>query len=749
MHWSEMPKLSRITLCGFLALFAVPASPSASSQSRTPTAVFKWRPLKVGAGGFLTGLDISPDGKVKLVRADTYGAYAWDPSLRQWRQLVTAQSMPASDQVLHDNPGVYEIRVAPSDPERFYMAFDGFVYRSDNAGRSWRRTQLPRTAMDPNDPFRTNGQKMAVDPASPDRVLVGTAERGLFLTEDGGRHWTRIVEPPPGEATPERGHPGIAGIAFDSHSAQMSGRTATVYAASYGHGVYRSQDGGVTWARLEGGPRNVTHARVARDGAYYAVGDDGAAVWRHDGSGWSDITPDEGRGARQKGAWSAVVTDPSHADRILIARDGGSLAISSDRGKTWRRRGEHGRMVRVARDVPWLAWTEERYMSVGDMALDPTHPDRLWFAEGIGVWRTSVDAESDGDPSLVYASRSAGIEQLVANQIIAPPGGKPLLASWDRPVFRIDDPNRYPSRHGPNNDHAIVMGWALDYAASEPNYVAGLFNWWGVEASAFSRDGGRTWTPLPSYPPLTSAGKIGGSLAVSSPLNLVWAPSNNGRPYYTRDGGATWLPADVPGVPTSGDTGWGFAYFLNRHIVAADRVAPGTFYLYNTPRGLYRSTDSGASWTLVHPGEIAPWSGANAELLTMPGQAGRLFFTSGPQGGAKDFHPARNPLMRSVDGGKTWTPVPGVLEVHSIGFGKGTGAYPAILIVGWVRGRYGVWRSEDDAATWTPVGEPPLGILNPIGAISGDGDDPTQVYVGFRGAGYAIFGEDDAPALPH
>ena len=302
-------------------------------------------------------------------------------------------------------------------------------------------------------------------------------------------------------------------------------------------------------------------------------------------------------------------------------------------------------------------------MSVGDMALDPAHPDQLWFAEGIGVWRTSVDAESDGDPSLVYASRSAGIEQLVANQIIAPPGGKPLLASWDRPVFRIDDPNRYPSRHGPNNDHAIVMGWALDYAASEPNYVAGLFNWWGVEASAFSRDGGRTWTPFPSYPPLTSAGKIGGSLAVSSPLNLVWTPSNNGRPYYTRDGGATWLPADVPGVPTSGDTGWGFAYFLNRHIVAADRVAPGTFYLYNTPRGLYRSTDGGASWTLVHPGEIAPWSGTNAELLTMPGQAGRLFFTSGPQGGARDFHPARNPLMRSVDGGKTWTPVPGVLEV--------------------------------------------------------------------------------------
>ena len=408
-----------------------------------------------------------------------------------------------------------------------------------------------------------------------------------------------------------------------------------------------------------------------------------------------------------------------------------------------------GRLTRVARDVPWLAWTEERFMSVGDMALDPAHPDRLWFAEGIGVWQTSVNEEFDDDPSLVYASRSAGIEQLVANQIIAPPGGKPLLASWDRPVFRIDDPNRYPSRHGPDNAHAIVMGWALDFAASEPNYVAGLFNWWGVEASAFSRDGGRTWTPFASYPPLMSAGKIGGSLAVSSPLNLVWAPSNNGQPYYTRDGGATWLPAEIPGVPTSGDTGWGFAFFLHRHIVAADRVAPGTFYLYNTPRGLYRSTDGGASWTLVHPGEIAPWSGFNAELLAVPGQAGRLFFTSGPQGSANDPHPANNPLMRSVDGGQTWTPVADVLEAHAIGFGKGTAANPAILVVGWIKGKYGVWRSEDDAATWTQIGDFPLGILASVGAISGDGDDPNRVYVGFRGAGYAVLGADgDAPLPP-
>jgi hypothetical protein len=71
------------------------------------------------------------------------------------------------------------------------------------------------------------------------------------------------------------------------------------------------------------------------------------------------------------------------------------------------------------------------------MALDPATPDLLWFAEGIGVWRANVPADRADPAPIAFISQSAGIEQLVANQILSPPGGKPLLASWDRPVFRI------------------------------------------------------------------------------------------------------------------------------------------------------------------------------------------------------------------------------------------------------------------------------------------------------------------------
>ena len=59
---------------------------------------------------------------------------------------------------------------------------------------------------------------------------------------------------------------------------------------------------------------------------------------------------------------------------------------------------------------------------------------------------------------MTFTSRSKGIEQLVANDIVSPPGGKPIVAAWDRPVFYVASPDVFPNVHGPDNQHAIVMG---------------------------------------------------------------------------------------------------------------------------------------------------------------------------------------------------------------------------------------------------------------------------------------------------
>jgi len=697
-----------------------------------------WQPLRIGAGGFLVGMDIAPDG-TKVVRADTYGAYLWNPTTSQWDQLVTAQSMPEGA-VLDFAEGVYEIKIAPSNSNRLYMVYRGSVYRSDNKGGAWAKTAFATlSTVGPNDGYRNWGQKMAIDPANPDVVYVGTPQNGLFVTSNGGASWQSVGSIPVSAGGPNGGFPGITGIGFDPRSGTTGGKTNTIFASSYGKGVYRSTNAGAAFSLLPGSPSaGVSHGKFAIDGVYYATAADGAKVWKYQGTSWTDITP-------TADLWVTVVADPFNAARVIAVRSGGFLDISTDRGATWSGIiwGPQGHNVRVATDIPWLAWTLEDFMSEGDMYFDPTVPNRLWFSEGIGVWYADVA----GIPSVItFTSQSIGIEQLVANWIIAPPGGHPIVASWDRPVFRVENPDTFPTSHGPDRAQSILMGWSVDYASTDPSFIVGLMNW-NVEKSGYSTDGGQTWSQFASQPPLFSNGKLGGSIAASTPTNFVWVPQNNGNPYYTTNGGASWAQVSIPGIPTTGETGWGWAYFMNRHIVAADRVTAGTFYLYNygpsaapSAIGIYRSSDGGATWTHVYSRAVAPGSSFNAKLRAVPGKAGHLFFTSGQQGNTGDVNPDPSAtFMRSTDGGSTWGAVANVGEVYAFGFGKEASpdGYPAIFIAGFVNNVWGIWRSDDNAQSWIQISNFPLGSLDEITTVEGDKAIYGQVYIGFRGSGYA------------
>jgi len=199
-----------------------------------------------------------------------------------------------------------------------------------------------------------------------------------------------------------------------------------------------------------------------------------------------------------------VAVDPSNAARVVLGDDGGILIQSLDRGATWGQGVIWGSaaypITRVANDMSWLAWTNESYMSNGNMIFDPSASNTLFFSEGIGVWHTSLATNQNWDVGPTWYSQSLGIEQLVANKVISPPGGKPVVGSWDRPVFYIDNPDLYPSTHGPDNKNAIVMGWGLDYASNNPAFVTAVMNW-QTEKSGYSNDGGQTWHPFASYPP--------------------------------------------------------------------------------------------------------------------------------------------------------------------------------------------------------------------------------------------------------
>jgi hypothetical protein len=717
-----------------------------------------WKPLRLGAGGWLTGIDIAADG-TRVVRADTYGAYRWTGS--EWKQLVTRTSMPAGANGVDDNYGVFEIRIsalspAPGVPHLLYMMYGGDVYRSDDLGDSWARTNFPHMTpwdiADANGEYRTMGQKLAIDPVNAEVVYAGVGNVGantsLYVTTDGGDTWSQVptnqVPPSVVNYDPYTGEPittgGITGIAFDPASTSGD-RTNVIYACSWGNGVYRSTDAGNSWSRttLTGGPTEVHHGVVA-NGIYYAVdGDTDPAsdnephyLWMFNGVSWSSSE-------LPNADWHGIAVDPANSSRIVLGSTGGNLTESTNGGAHW---GIVTVSQRVADDVPWLEWTREDWMSAGDFAFDPTASNKLYFAEGIGVWYMTDSLESS---PVTWHSQSRGIEQLVANQVLVPPypGSKPLVASWDRPVFYIENPDAFPFTHGPDNEVPIVHGWDIDYASDNPRYVAAIMEGF-AQKSGYSIDGGRTWRPFAAYPDAPPGGCIAVSHADTSDpdhvvASIVWVPENNGAPFYSQDGGVTWAQASFPGAPTSGETGWGGAYYLDRQIVAADRVSAGVYYAYNYVVGLYRSTDYAATWELIRPGELQSWSGYHAKLRAVPGRAGELFFTTGQQGNAGDPNPASTPLLRSTNGGVDWSPVQNVLEVYDIGFGKAAtdGGYPTVFIAGWVGGEWGIWYSTDECVSWEKAGDFPLGSLDQIRTVTGDPNIFGRVYIGFSGSGYA------------
>lgn len=97
--------------------------------------------------------------------------------------------------------------------------------------------------------------------------------------------------------------------------------------------------------------------------------------------------------------------------------------------------------------------------------------------------------------------------------------------------------------------------------------------------------------------------------------------------------------------------------------------------------------------------------------------------------------------MRSVDGGAVWTPVRNVSGVMAFGFGaKAPGSsFATIYVVGRVNNEYGIWRSTNNAASWTKIGEYPY-TIDWITTISGDKNVYGTVYIGFAGSSF-VYGK--------
>jgi len=727
-------------LAPFLSLVLFWVGPFHSLFAADLSGNYSWSRMKIGGGGWVVGMSASPAEKDLLYcRTDVAGAYRWEASSSSWKQIVTSASLPAEYVGYGKYAGVESVVGAPGDANIAYMAFNfqaygaspGQIFRSTNRGDTWTATRFLENGvrMEPNGEGRQEGERLAVDPANPDVVYFGSVQDGLWATYDGGAKWTRVMAVPAGKAP----H-GVNTAVFDKESGRTNGRTNVLYVTVEEGGVYRTGDAGATWEKISDGaagdagrPRD---AAVGPDGSYYVVYDGAnggvGSVWKYADGKWSDITPSGKEGGKDKAYW-AIAPDPFDAKHVVLMICGGKTFDSRDQGATW----SFHLFKLESPNIEWLGKQANYFLSTGQLLFDPFDKGKLWFAEGFGVWWTR-----DLSPlAIPWHAASEGIEETCGNDVVAPPGGKPVAAMWDVGVFYFDDVDRYTAAR---SQPGFMSAWAVDWCAKEPAFLAAVFRSHldfvpKANSSGFSSDGGKTWTRFAALENGSAPKELEyGVIAVSArnPDHIVWSPAKQKLPYYTSDRGATWKPSDFGGPLQTGFKD----YPMSQKPLCADRVDPDTFYMYTPQDGLFRSADGGATFRKVGNPEPNKWG---AILKSVPGRAGDLWFAAGQGGG----------LKHSTDGGATWTAIKEVEFAANVGIGKAAdeGGYPAVYIAGSVGGQTGVYRSVDGGATWDKLTDYPVGVFDLIDAMDGDKDRFGVVYVGFSGSGFAYGRPKESP----
>jgi hypothetical protein len=629
-------------------------------MTATVTNSFRnWKPINIGAGGFISGYDQHTDGTL-VARADTYGAFLWDAPTSTWKPLITESSIPSGTILHQGGGGCFEIRIAKTNSSILYMVYNGRVYKSTNKGTSWTQTNFAPLNAD-YDLGANSGlqrifdRKMAIDPLNANVVYVGTMNSGLFRTLDGGTTWTQLAVPvSPGSATDQEA--GITGIIFDPTASNLSGRSSKLYAHSRGNGYYVSTNGGDTWTLVANGPTAaISSCTFDAQNRLWALIYPSQGVWRLTGSTWQLL---RGNGttlpnvpAVENGGYSIFV-DPFNTNRIVIGRDSGHLSHSLDGGASftdyfW------GSLSVTSTDIPWLGLSfagqvpSSIYLAVGKMAFDTVTPNKINLAMGIGFLSASVTSTSI-TTDVAWQSMSRGIEQLVGHNVLSMPSGKTYWTGQDRALFDITNPRVFPSTYQLNRGATIRHGQTISFLPSNPNIMAvpTKFLVGGqVGGSEYSLDGGSTWNIFSTYPPFTfsdgtpaTPGDGGGEIVPLSADHYLWFPTQGFKPHRTSNRGQTWQRIVLPGVSENLDPNGGtdynsmnFAYFLRKQNCAADPSTTGKAWVYHPILGLFQTTDYGASWTNIYPSQIAPFGGFNARLKSVVGKPGHLWWTAGPQ----------------------------------------------------------------------------------------------------------------------
>ncbi len=556
------------------------------------------------------------------------------------------------------------IAVAPSDPNVVYVgtgeacirgniSYGDGAYKSLDGGKTWKNVGLRDS--------RQIG-RVIVHPRNPDIVFVAALghafgpnkERGIFRTLDGGKTWEQVLfrdEKTGGiDITFDPSNPNILFAAlWEAVRSPWS-----LSSGGPGSSLYKSVDAGATWKRLEGNglPKGILgRIGVSISGAdsnrvYALIEAEEGGLYRSDDGGekWTRVNDDH-RFRQRAWYFTHIFADPKSVDTVYVLNTGfyrstdgghrftpipaphgdhhalwidpknpvrmingndGGATITTDGGKTWTTQDNQptAQFYHVITDTrfPYYVYgAQQDNSTVGISSRGDRGAIGPWDWYPVGGGESGYIAPYPPDPDIVYAGSYAG-----------------YITRFDRRTWQTQNVTVWPEDaigYGADSlTHRFQWTSPLVISSHDPNviYAAG-------EVLFKSTDGGMSWTAI--SPDLTRNDKSkqessGGpitkdntsieyydtifAVAESSVRkDLIWAGTDDGLIQLTRDGGAHWEKVTPKEMPE-----WSMVSLIDAspHDAGTAYVAVDRHKFDDLKPYVYKTGDYGKTWVKITTG---------------------------------------------------------------------------------------------------------------------------------------------------